>query len=105
MTLKDLENIPMLQTRSIAEACQDPQTLGYVSKCMLQFINGQWGDLDREDIEANNEDLKDGYGHVLARYPFKYALENDIYIETHFDKDHINDINYTQTMIMYVDER
>ena len=101
MTLKDLEQIPVLQTRSIAAACEDPHTLGYVSKCLIKYYAGDYGEVPEEDTEANNADLKEGYGHILARYKAKYRLTNDIYIDTHFDKDNLYDINYAQTMICY----
>lgn len=105
MTLEDLKKVPMLQTRTIAEACKDPETHMYILSCLSRFFTGDYGLICEEDTEYNNEDLKSGYGHILARYEGKYSLLGDIYIETHFDKDHLTDIEYTNTMIMYPEER
>ena len=105
MTFEDLKKIPLLQTRTIAEACKDPETYNYIIDCLNRYFKGDYGLIRSEDTQYNNDDLKSGYGHTLARYEGKYKLSGDIYIESHFDKDHLNDIEYTQTMIMYPNER
>lgn len=105
MTLEDLKTIPLLQSRSIAAAAEDEQTHAYIVECLRRFLAGDYGTVCEEDTAANNSDLKNGYGHILARYEGKYQLTGDFYIETHFDKDHLQDIEYTQTMIMYPEER
>lgn len=105
MTLADIKKLPTLQTRTIAEACKDPQTLLYVSNCLTRFYAGDYGEIGQEDTDANNSDLAEGYGHILARYKRAGRLEGDFYIETHFDKDHLNNIDYSQTLIMYPSER
>jgi len=106
MTLEDLKKIKLLQTRSVAEAMtKDEKTFAYVADCVNRFWAGDYGEVPTEDTDANNNDLSCGYGHVLAHYKQAYELTNDIYIEAHFDKDNLNDIDYTQTLVMYVDER
>ena len=110
MTLADLKNIDLLQTRSIAEACSPDkvggaETLAYIIKCLDRFYSGDYGEIDQEDTDANNSDLAEGYGHILARYKQAHNLAGDIYIETHIDKDHTGDIEYNNTMIMYPAER
>lgn len=106
MTLEDLKKIPLLQTALIAEtAGADPETLNYIIECLNRFYSGDYGEICAEDTEANNADLRAGYGHILARYEQKHSLTDDIYIEAHFDKDNLNDIDYTNVLIMYPDER
>lgn len=110
MTLADIRKIDLLQTRSIADACRQDkeggaETLAYIIKCLNRFYTGDYGEVPPEDTEANNSDLAEGYGHILARYKQAHNLTGDIYIECHFDKDHAGNIDYNNTMIMYPDER
>jgi hypothetical protein len=106
MTLEDLKQMPLLQTRTIAEACKkDERTHKYIVECLQRFYAGDYGEICAEDTGYNNDDLASGYGHVLARYKGKFALEGDFYIEAHFDADHLQDVDYTQIMIMYPRER
>lgn len=107
MTLEDLKKITVLQTRTIAETCKrSPDTHTYIVQCLTRFYKGDYGEICDEDTAANNSELDEGYGHVLARYKARHALESDIYIETHFDADMNNtEIDYNNTMIMYCNER
>ena len=105
MTLDDVTKIPVLQTRTIAEtASNDPATLAYIMDCLLACYSGDFGSIPAEDTEANNNDLQSGYGHILARYKARHKLTEDIYINIVFDRDHLDDIDYTNTMIMYCGE-
>ena len=105
MTLEDLKKIPTLQTRSIAEACKDPKTALYIVQCLNRFWAGDYGEICEEDTQYNNADLAAGEGHVLARYKQAEKLTGDIYIEAHFYAPMLNDIDYTNTLIMYPYER
>lgn len=105
MTLSNLYTMPLLQTRAIAAAAEDPETMRYILKCLHRFYSGDYGEICADDTAANNAELLSGYGHILARYKQAFKLSGDIYIEAHFDKDHLTDINYTQILIMYPEER
>lgn len=105
MTLEDLAKIPTYQTRSISHAAEDPETALYLLECLGRFWGGDYGEICEEDTQYNNADLEAGEGHVLARYKGKYKLTGDIYIEAHFDKDYLDNIDYTNTLIMYPEER
>ena len=105
MTLSDIKTLPLLQTRTIAQAAEDPDTHAYIVECLLRFLNGDYGLICAEDTDANNADLAAGCGHILAKYAGKYELTGDIYIEAHFDSEHMADIDYSQIMIMYPAER
>jgi len=107
MTLEDLKKISVFQTRTIAEVCKrSPETHAYIVECLQRFYKGDYGEIGTYDTAANNGDLFHGFGHVLARYKAKHALESDIYIESHFDAEVDNtEIDYNNTMICYVNER
>ena len=106
MTLEDLKKIPLLQTALIAEtAGADPETLNYIIECLNRFYSGDYGEICAEDTEANNRELTEGFGHILAKYNQAHKLINDIYIESHFDKHNPDNIDYTNTLVMYIDER
>jgi hypothetical protein len=68
-----------------------------VYDALRQFNNGEWGKVPEEDKEANNRDLKDRAGHVLARYE---TPTGDIYINLVFSENPSEDT----AMIMYCDE-
>ena len=105
MKLNDLRNLPLLQTRSIADAyAGDTETFRYIAECLGRFYKGDYGEVPEENTEANNNDLRVGEGHVLARYEEKYMLDNDIYIEAYFS-DSTPGIDANHVMIMYCSER
>lgn len=105
MTLEDLKQLPLLQTRTIAHAAEDPETMDYLIECLSAFFSGDYGEICEEDTQYNNADLAEGCGHVLARYKAKGQLTGDIYIEAHFDVEHLKDVNYSNILIMYPSER
>ena len=105
MILEDLKKLPTLQTRAIAEAAADPETGLYIVSCLNRFWGGDYGEICAEDTAANNADLEAGEGHILARYKQAGKLSGDIYIEAHFYEPMLNDIEYSQIMIMYPFER
>ena len=105
MTLEDIKKIPTLQTRSIAEACKDPETALYIVECLNRFWAGDYGLICDDDTASNNADLAAGYGHILARYEGKFKLTGDFYIEAHFYEPELNNLDYTNTVIMYPFER
>ena len=105
MTLDDIKKLPTLQTRAIAHAAEDPETHNYIVDCLKRFLSGDYGEMCAEDVTANNDDLAAGEGHILARYKQAYNLTGDFYIEAHFYEPMLNDIEYSQTMIMYPEDR
>lgn len=106
MILADLKKMPVLQTRGInAAEAGDPQTHNYIIDCLFRFYSGDYGEICEDDIAANNADLEAGEGHILARYKGKYNLTRDFYIEAHFYEPKLNDIDYTNILIMFPEER
>lgn len=106
MTFEDIKKIPLYQTSSIADASKrDPRTHNYIVECLNRFYSGDYGEVPEEDFEYNNQDLKEGEGHLLARYKAKFALDSDIYIETHFSESMPDNLDANNTMIMYCNER
>lgn len=104
MTLQDIEKIPLYQTNTIIQAIEDTATEKYIIECLQRFYSGDYGEISKEDIKLNNEDITAGEGHILARYSAAEKLQHDIYIESHFSKT-IKGINENNTLIMYVWER
>lgn len=106
MQLDDLRKLKVFQTRTIYAACKDEHTHTYVVSCLQRFYNGDYGEICAEDTAANNSDLAEGCGHVLARYKAAGELTGDIYIEAHFSEGvDLDEYDYNQIMIMYPDER
>ena len=103
MTLKDIQKLPTMQTRAVACACEDPETNNYVVDCVLDLYGGNYGTVGEEDTEYNNRELAAGSGHILAHYPARYKLENDIFINAVFDKEYPG-IDSNHIMIMYTNE-
>ena len=105
MTLENVRQLPLYQTRGIADSCQDsPETLQYILQCLKRFYSGDYGKICQQDTEANNADLRAGEGHILARYRAAHNLESDIYIEAHFSES-VPGLDANNTMIMYCGER
>lgn len=104
MTLEDIKTLPVFQTRTIAEAAKDPDTLQYILKCLYDFYAGNYGEIPAEDVEANNNDLKDGEGHILARYKKAGKLDGDIYINAEIYAAEPDNLDGNNVMIMYCNE-
>lgn len=103
MTLKDIQKLPVMQTRAVSFAAEDPETHNYIVDCLLDLYGGNYGKVPADDTAANNAELAAGDGHILARYEMKYKLTNDIYINAVFCAD-VPGIDSNNIMVMYVDE-
>lgn len=103
MTLEDIKRLPLLQTKAVSFAAEDPATHGYIVLCIQAFFSGDYGLVPPDDTAANNKELAAGNGHILARYKAKGKLSNDIYINAVFDTE-MPGIDSNNIMIMYVDE-
>lgn len=74
-----------------------------VYEAIARFNNNDYGEIPPEDIEANNKDLANQDGHILAKYPTPNGY---IYINLQFN-ELINDDpeEYANAaMIMYPEE-
>lgn len=73
----------LYQTRGIAEAIKEnPQLYIEIIEAYQRYIKGDYGDLCKEDIEANEEAIKYGY-RIFAKYK---TIVDDIYIITEADR-------------------
>lgn len=92
-------------TKAIGVAEQDnPNFHNEIVKCFEKHINGDFGILEQEDINANFEDIKNHNGRVLSRYE---TSKGDIYINTQNELYEIKDnkeIYKIITMIMFCEE-
>lgn len=66
----------------------------FVDSSWLRYINCDWGEMDEEDIEENNEAVKNG-DRILASYESK-DLGTKIWIITEWDR--------SVTTILFPDE-
>lgn len=65
-------------TSGLAAAMErDPATNSAVLDALRRFVAHEWGDVPQEDAEANDRDLAESCGRVLARYK---TPSDDIYI-------------------------
>ena len=104
MTLEDIKALPVYQTRSIAKAAEDPDTLKYLFSCMAMLYSGNYGIVPAEDTDANNQELKTGAGRIVARYKAAEKLENDIYIISDFCAGDPDNQEANHTTILYCNE-
>jgi len=105
MTLDDIKGLAAVQTRAIAAACEKDkgQTHDYIVDCLLRLYSGDYGAIPQEDTDANNRELADGCGRIVARYKKAEQLEEDIYIIAEFD-DSTDDINSNYLTVLYCSE-
>jgi len=86
-------------TRQLNEdVANDEEMAKAVVSALQRFHAGDWGDVPDEDKAANNQDLADRDGHVLAKYP---TPNGNIYINLVFDEP---SINADAATIMYCNE-
>ena len=65
-------------TKTLRAAMQrDEGTAEAVDAAFKSFLMGEWGDIPESDKRANEQDIKDGAGRILARYK---TPSGDIYI-------------------------
>ena len=80
------------------DIAEDEETAKAVYKALERFNAEDWGELPEEDKEANNEDLRNRTGRILAKYETPKGF---IYISLTFEDPELkNNI----AMLMYVNE-
>lgn len=97
MSIAKFEIGRIVYTRGISEMCSSFQGKStFVANCMRRHISGDWGDLDQEDKDANDEALscpldkiKDWGDRILSAYNFEQLpgiRDTKIYILTEGDR-------------------
>ncbi|MBQ0066593.1 MAG: hypothetical protein KBS60_00170 [Phascolarctobacterium sp.] len=87
-------DLHFLMTREIAAKQESNSSfIGECMKAVERFNNRDWGELDQEDKDANDQDLEARDGHILAKYE---TSEGAIYIETE---------DFENAVIMFPSER
>lgn len=104
MTLDNIKKLPVYQTRSIATAAEDPDTMKYIFNCLAKLYAGNYGEIPAEDTDANNKELKAGAGRIVARYKAAANLESDIYIISEFCAEDPDNQEANHTTILYCNE-
>lgn len=82
-------------TKTLKEHCEEHGI--QVNVFLDQYVAHQWGELDQEDIDANNAELNEEAGHILAKYNLPSG--EDIYIETSWNAE------FRHTSIHFPSER
>ena len=101
----DLANIPtIVQTKAIAAATADPETMLYVQMCLSRCFAGDYGSICADDVESNNAELEAGEGRILAAYPQQYKLTDKIWIIAYFSESNPDSMDYNNITILYPDE-
>lgn len=82
----------MMVTASMANVIESSEQFNnFISGCLARYLKEDWGDLDQEDKDTNDEAVKDGE-RILAAYniPENIELEEDcdrkIWIITEWDR-------------------
>ena len=101
MIPRELASIATYPTHRTAQALEDPETREYLAACFTRYFRGDFGDISEEDTAANNSALADECGRVIAKYPAAAKLESDIYIISDFEAGKLQDIEQSQTVVLY----
>ena len=73
-------------TRGLDEAMKhNPEAQWEVVEAFNRYKGQDWGDLDEDDKQLNDEAIKSGQDRILARYEIN-SLNDDIYIITKWDR-------------------
>lgn len=88
----------MITSRLNADIADNEEMAKAVYNAIEKFNALDWGKVPDEDKEANNKDLANRDGHILARYE---TPNGDIYINLVFDDP---SINKDYALIMYCEE-
>ena len=100
----DLARSTIVQTRAIAAATADPETMLYVQLCLSRCFAGDWGTVSAEDASLNDEAIAEGEGRILAAYPQQGKLTDKIWIIAYFSESNPENIDYNNVTILYPDE-
>ena len=88
--MKPTKEIQWTMTRGLNDAIADnEETAQAVHEAIRRFYAGDWGELEQEDKDANDRDLKERDGHVLGKYG---TPAGNIYINLEFYEEEPKDI-------------
>ena len=98
-----MQKNPLAFAGGVIEAARDQDSRMYMIECAANFYRGAWGDIPPEDVEANNEELTRPAGRVVARYPARFEMKQDVYVICYFSEEEPSrESNYTT--ICYVSD-
>lgn len=87
----------VVATRGVADsAAENPEFAAFVVNSLSRYIRGDWGDLDKEDKEANEAAMNGGDARILAAYNCPFDPNYKIWIITEWDR--------SSTTILFPDE-
>ena len=104
MTLDQIKENPITATAAVNAAMeQNPEIHDFIMACLTRFFSGDYGTTGPEDTAANNAELADGAGRVVAHYEAFPGMEDDIFIIAVFNEDIPGD-NNNNTCVLYCSE-
>ena len=82
MKIEDLGQV--VSTGGIAEYISEyPEYKKEILRCVGRYIDEDWGDMCKEDMELNDSAVKNGDDRILAKYK---TSKGGIYIITEWDR-------------------
>lgn len=77
----------VVETMAVNERCKkDKDFAKFISYSFIRHICGDWGDLDAEDAELNEQALKNGDTRLFSAYIFNKETDEMIWIITEWDR-------------------
>ncbi len=77
----------LVATYGVAELMRsNPRFQTFVTTCLRRYVNHDWGDLDDEDREQNDDALESGDARILAAYKHNTHDDWRIWIITEGDR-------------------
>lgn len=75
----------LVATATIRDATEDnPKFKKFVCDCFQRHINGDWGDLCKEDKEMNDSALESGEDRLFSSYKYENGVK--VWIITEWDR-------------------
>ena len=86
-----------VMTRGVADRIEaDPLCAAFVTESFSRYLGCDWGDLDKDDVRANDQAVADGDDRILAAYKREGHPEDKIWIITEWDR--------SATTVLFPDE-
>lgn len=82
-------------TRTLYEYCGENNI--DIQPFLNEYAAERWGDLGQDDIDANDNEIKEPAGHILGKY--NLPTGEDIYIETSWNNE------FRHTSVHFCNER
>lgn len=76
----------------------------YILECVGRFYRHDYGAIPPEDVAANENELKQSAGRIIAKYEAGPGLKEPIFIIAYFSEDHPGNVDYNYTTVCYTSD-